>query len=439
MDTAKAPGQFGVMLVLDPAPGFDLGVVRALIDQRIPALPRFRQRLLRTPFGCGGPIWVDDPRFDLADHVTQLRCQAPHDRQTLLDTALSAIATPLRKDAPLWAARLLTGLGDGRVALVLVLHHALADGVGGLAVLAHLVDGTHPPERPKFPRPAPAATTLAREAFLGKLRALRDCGQSWQMLRRSAGASGGVHPPRAAPCSLVQRTGPHRRLEVASADLAAVRAAAHRHGATVNDAVLVVVAGALRQVLAARGEQVDPLVVTVPVSGRGQAGREALGNMVSPMLVPVPMASAPGERLEQVAGHVLAHKAAATAPAPIALLGGVFRPLARLGGYRWYMNHQHRLHTLVSHVRGPAEQVSFGGSAVVSAIPAGVADAGNLTVYFEVLSYAGTLTVTAITDPDHFPRTDLLADAMRAEFDLMIANAPGRIGTFGSGRCPARS
>jgi hypothetical protein len=164
------------------------------------------------------------------------------------------------------------------------------------------------------------------------------------------------------------------------------------------------------------------------MSARDQARQEALGNMVSPMLVPVPMAGTAAERLEKVARRVLAHKTAATAPAPIALLGWAFRPLARLGGYRWYMNHQHRLHMLVSYVRGPEEQVSFGASRVVSAIPAGVAEGGNLTVYFEVLSYAGTLTVTAITDPDHFPRAHVLADAMRAEFDLMIANEPAGSG-----------
>jgi len=83
------------------------------------------------------------------------------------------------------------------------------------------------------------------------------------------------------------------------------------------------------------------------------------------------------------------------------------------------MNHQHRLNTLVSHVRGPAEQVTFGGLPVSSAIPVVVAEGGNITVYFEVLSYAGTLTVTVIVDPDHFPDLDTLTDALRAELDLI--------------------
>jgi diacylglycerol O-acyltransferase len=145
--------------------------------------------------------------------------------------------------------------------------------------------------------------------------------------------------------------------------------------------------------------------------------------MVSPLLVPVPTAGDEADRLEHVAALVRAHKAAATGPAPIAALGWLFRPLARLGGYRWYMNHQHRLHTLVSHVRGPAEHVTFGGSPVVAAIPVSVGQGGNVTVYFEVLSYAGTLAITAIADPDHFTRLGALTKALRAELDRMAGGA----------------
>jgi hypothetical protein len=99
------------------------------------------------------------------------------------------------------------------------------------------------------------------------------------------------------------------------------------------------------------------------------------------------------------------------------VLGWLFRPLAALGGYRWYMNHQHRFHTLVSHVRGPTEPVTFGGLLITSAIPVGVGPGGNIPVYFEVLSYAGTLTISAITDPDQFPGRPRLTDALRSELD----------------------
>ena len=422
MDSGAVPEQFGVILLLDQAARFDLPGARRLIAERIPAVPRLRQRLIRTPFGCGGPIWVDDAGFDIGSHVRAVACGEPGDERALLDTAQAVIAVPLRRTAPLWSAVLVTGLAGGRAALVLVLHHVLADGIGGLAVLANLVDARADAPAVCFPRPAPTAARLAQDAFLGRMRGLCHGAQSWHLLRTSMSAGGGLRPPRCAPCSLNQRTGAHRRLAVVRADIATLRAAAHRHGATTNDAILVAVAGALHQVLMGRGEHVDTLVVTVPVSGRRPGSGPALGNMVSPMLVAVPATGDAGRRLEQVAAQVRAHKAAASGPPPIAVLGWLFRPLAALGGYHWYMNHQHRFHTLVSHVRGPAEQVTFGGSPITSAIPAGVAEGGNVTVYFEVLSYAGTLTLTAIIDPDHFPDPATLTDALRAELDQITGH-----------------
>ena len=131
MDSRAVPEQFGVVLLLDQDARFDLPGARRLIAERIPAVPRLRQRLIRTPFGCGGPIWVDDAGFDIGSHVRAVACGEPGDEQALLDTALAVIAAPLRRTAPLWSAVLVTGLADGRVALVLVLHHVLADGVGG--------------------------------------------------------------------------------------------------------------------------------------------------------------------------------------------------------------------------------------------------------------------------------------------------------------------
>ena len=123
------PEQFGVILLLDGASGFGLAQARQLIAERVPALPRLRQRLIRAPFGCGGPIWVDDPHFDIRRHIRTMACREPGEEPALLEAALAVIAAPLPRTAPLWSAVLITGLADDSIALVLVLHHALADGV----------------------------------------------------------------------------------------------------------------------------------------------------------------------------------------------------------------------------------------------------------------------------------------------------------------------
>jgi diacylglycerol O-acyltransferase / wax synthase len=422
MDTGKVPQQLAVILILERASDFSLHRLRQLIANRIVAIPRLRQRLIKAPLGCGSPIWVDDLDFNIDHHIRAVSCHRPGDKQALLDTALSVIMVPLARAHALWSVVLITDLADDGVAVVVVLHHVLADGLGGVNVLAALVDPGAPPAAVAFPRPTPTRSDLARDAWQARLLGIRRATKAWRSLRRSMSTSGGFHPPPAISCSLVQRTGPRRKLAVVRLDRAPLRAAAHRHGATTNDAILVAVAAALHQILLSKGESVDPVVVTVPVSGRRAGEGTAVGNLVSPMLVPVPTRGGVAERLAEVEARVRAHKTAATGPPPIAVAGGLFRLLARLGGYRFYINHQRRFHTLVTHVRGPAEPVRLGGHDVSAAIPIAIAEAGNTTVAFEVLSYAGVLTIAVIGDPDHGPDLDDLTQRLRNQLELIMAS-----------------
>jgi diacylglycerol O-acyltransferase len=427
MDTGPVPQQIGAVLVLGAGAEFDLSRAEELIAQRISAIPRLRQRLVRVPPGCGRAIWVDDADFDVRRHVREVRCRYPYDQRALLDLAVTVVTEPLPRSRPLWSAVFITGLADNAVALVIVVHHVLVDGIGGLAVLANLVDHRigHAASQPAvaFPRRPPSVRRLAVDAVRGRLRAVLRVPAAWRRLRVSMAAGGGLAPARAAPCSLVQRTGPRRRFAVVRTDLANLRAAAHRHGGTVNDAVLSAIAGAVYRVLVSRGESIDTIAIAVPVAGRRSATPSELGNEVGPMLVTVPGAGTSSDRIRQVAATVRARKASAAGPPPIAVLGMLFRVAAALGAYHWYMNHQRRMHTLVSHVRGPEQPITFAGAPVKAIIPAAVGEAGNITVSFEVLSYAGTVTITAIADPDRFPDLSTLVDALQVELALLTNEA----------------
>ena len=417
MEAGKVPEQFAAILLLESAGDFSVPHLQQIISERILAIPRLRQRLIKVPVGCGHPVWVDDRDFDIDHHVRSVSCRPPGDERALFDTALSMIMEPLPRKAPLWSVVLITELADGRAAVVVVLHHVLADGLGGLNVLAALLDPGVRPAGVRFPRPRPALPVLARDALLTRLRGVRQAAGSWRSLRRAMFAGGGFRPDRAIPCSLVHPTSSRLRMAVVKLDRARLAAVAHRNGATTNDAVLVAVGGALHQILLSRGESVDPIAITVPVSGRGPRPSPAVGNLVSPMLVEVPTSGAVRERL------VRAHKAAATGPPPIAIMGGLFRVVARLGGYRFYMNHQRRFHTLVTHVRGPAEPLTLDGHPVTEAIPVAIGERGNMTVSFEVLSYAGMLTITVLVDPEHGPDLDDLTRSLQHELDSIIASS----------------
>jgi WS/DGAT/MGAT family acyltransferase len=422
MDRGGVPPHVAVLLVLEPGRAPDLAELTRLVGRRVTGVPRLRQRLVRVPPGCGRPVWVDDASFDVGRHVSRITLRPPGDERALLETAMTVVCRRLADDRPLWSVTLVDGLTDGAVALVVVLHHVVADGVGGLAVLADLCDAAGQVAAASRPRPRPSFAALTRDALAGKVDAVRGVPRTWRALRAAMTAAGGLRPPSAQACSLIRPTGTRRRLATVRCDLDALRAAAHGHGGTVNDAVLAAVAGALHHVLRQRGEWVDDLVVAVPVAGRRSTTAARLGNEVSPMLVTVPAIGGAGQRIAAVAADVRARKALATGPAPIALLGPAFRAIARLGGYRWYMNRQRRLHTLVSHVRGPTGPVRFAGARVTRAVPIAVSEAGNVTVSFEVLSYAGTLTISALVDPDRFPDVSELAAALADELAALAAD-----------------
>ena len=173
MDTGKVPQQFAVILILEGSADFGLSQLRQLISDRIRAMPRLRQRLMKVPFGCGRSVWVDDHDFAIDHHVRAVSCRPPGDERALLDTALSVIMTPLRQDAPLWSIALITGLADGGTAVVVVLHHVIADRLCGLNVLAALVDPGLSSAGVPFPRRWPMRASLAREAWLTRLQGIR--------------------------------------------------------------------------------------------------------------------------------------------------------------------------------------------------------------------------------------------------------------------------
>ena len=401
-DLPGSPMQVAAVLVLGATP--ELDAVREAIGVRVQAVPRLRQRLARTPFGGGRPVWVDDPEFDVRHHVTAVKA-----RGTLLGIVADRVNRRLPRDRPLWSATLVTALPDGQAALIMVLHHVLADGVGGLAVLGRLVDGSPATPAAGFPRPAPSRRELLLDAARLRLRA---------MTRRPAIPLLGQAVPRSPRSSLNRPIGDHRSLAVARADLAAVQRVAHAHGATVNDVLLTAVSGALQAVLRLRGENVDRFVLSVPVSARRTTTTDRLGNQVGFMPVPVIVAGDQYQRLAAVARTTRARRPADPA-ASAALIRPLFRALAALGLFRWFAGRQRVVTTMVTDLRGPGTRLSFLAAPVTEVIPVSPIT-GNVTVGFAALSYAGTLTVTITADPDRCPDLPFLQVRLQGELDRLL-------------------
>ena len=417
-ERGSTPMQVGAVLTFDV--GLDPVLVAAAFRRRIAAVPRLRQCLVALPWGCGRPIWVDDTDFDLDRHFGVVQCPAPSGEGAVLAVAADLLLARLPRDRPLWAARLVTDTGHGGAALIIVFHHVLADGIGGLAVLASLVDGAAEVVDAGFPHRRPALLTLAVEALATRLRSV---GRWPAMLRRLAGGAVQLRPAlhlRAARCSLNTPTGPRRRLGAVRVDLARVRRAAHAQQATASDAALTAIAAALHGLLAARGEQVDRFVISVPFSTRRQTSASDLGNHSGVIPLRVLAVGDPVRRLTAVAETTRAAKQAQRG-ASTALLSPLFRLLAVVGLYRLFIDRQRMVHTFVTNLRGPQDRLTFLHEPI-SAITPLTSATGNVTVCFAVLSYAGSLTVTVNADPDTCPDWAELRDAVCEELRVLTAS-----------------
>lgn len=422
-DVGPAPMQIGAILLLDTSGGFDLAAGRDAISQRIRSIPRLRQRLQPVPPGCGRPIWVDDEHFDIEQHVS-IDDQVPTgDLTAVLALGADLVATRLPRDRPLWAARL-ARIDPESAALVIVFHHVLADGIGGLAVLAGLVDGAPDTAASDFPRLAPTTAGLAIDALAERARSIaslpglpRRIYAAWTELR-AAGRT------RASRSSLNRPTGPRRRLGVASCDLASIVDVAHAYGGSVNDVVLSAIDGALERLVESRGEKADRFVVSVPVSRRQATTATQLGNQVGVAPIELPGTSNRDERLREIISRG-ARIRLVPRGASADLLGPLFRLLAKIRCLRWFIDHQRLVNSFVTNLRGPEQRLQFLGAAITDLLPI-VGISGNVTVSFAVFSYAGTLTVTIIADPDVVEDLPTLRDALQDELDAHVRIQPAR-------------
>jgi diacylglycerol O-acyltransferase / wax synthase len=408
VDVGSVPNQIGAVLTLDSAGDGDTAEVASVIATRLSATPRLRQRLITTPRGGGPAAWVEDPAFDVTQHLEVVPCPAPGDEPALLALAADRVTAALPDASPRWRVTLVTGLAGQRVGVVAVFHHVLADGIGGLAVLSRLVDGGGS-------EPVPAAASRRAAPPAQRRPGLR-----------SVLAELGTRPTFAAKCSLNRPTGPRREVAVVRAELAALKELAHSHGdATVNDVLLGAVAGALGTLLERRGEHVERLVATVMVApdragaasvtapGESVDRGVAAGNQAGIAPIALPTGGTLTERLPAITARtrprIKGRRGASAAPFGIALW-----LLARLGLLRWAIDHQRMVHTFVTNLRGPATPVTLAGRKVTDLVPISLAT-GNVTVAFAVLSYAGTVVIAIVTDPAHHPDRDVLVAALEAE------------------------
>jgi diacylglycerol O-acyltransferase / wax synthase len=323
------PQDIGALGILDgagllrPDGRFPIEAARERIGRRLHLLPRFRQLLHTPPRGLGWPLWVDAPAFNIADHVGVFPQATPADEAQLLAACEELRQRRLDRSRPLWQMWFLPGLAEARVGLVMRVHHAIADGVAGVAAFGAFLDlsadAPAPSPPPWTPAPFPSRRELLRDnlrrrvhGFQGLLSGLAHPAGTVRGVQRAWPAARETFAEGRAPrTSLNRPIGQDRTLAVVRSRLDVIQGGAHAHDATVNDVLLTAVAGGLRTLLASRGEPVGELVLRafVPVSLHREQPGQARGNLDGGMIVPLPIGE-PGHvrRLSLIAADTAARK-----------------------------------------------------------------------------------------------------------------------------------
>jgi len=422
----------GVAIFQAPPHGFDHDRLVALISARIAFVPRYRQRLKLVPGRLGNPVWVDDESFDVAYHVRRSALPRPGTDAQLRELVGRVMSRPLDRNRPLWEIYLVEGLQGGRLAVLTKTHHALVDGISAVDISQVLLDESPEPRVDDIaawrPHREPSGAELLVGAVTDVLRSphtvvnsvktsISDTGRASTALAKSAGgllsaAWSVARPPEATPLNV--DIGEQRRFGMAATDLADYKHIRKVHGGTINDVVLAVVTGALREWLQLRGEVVTSrttIRALVPVSIRDEVDRP-YGNQVSSFLVDLPVGeSSPLIRLSRISYDMAQHKQANQLLGAEALVGlaGFSPPTLHAAGARLASQLSRRAYNLVvTNVPGPQFPLYAAGAPMLGAYPV-VPLAKGQALSIGATSYNGGMFYGLNVDRDAMPDVDELA------------------------------
>jgi diacylglycerol O-acyltransferase / wax synthase len=431
----------GVLAILDGSTFVDadgrlaIERVRDQIEGRLHLLPRSRQVLFMPRKGLGWPLWVDTPSFDVAEHVGVFPLGQHADEGQLLAACAELFARPLDRSRPLWQLWLFPGLPEGRVGLFMKLHHAVADGIAGVAAFGAFLDldadAPTPAAPPWTPAPIPSARDLFDDNVRRRLQGLdrvasklthpielaRQAKRGWPAVREAFAEQ------RAPRTSLNRPIGPHRRLAVIRSDLDLVKRIARAHGGKVNDVLLAAVAGGLRELLRSRGEDAEGVVLRafVPVSLHKQQPGPARGNLDGAMVVPLPIGEPdPVRRLQQIVAQTEERKKKTRLPGSTLF----WCPLIQRAFLR-HMARQRFTNGYVANVPGPPVPLYLAGAPMLEVFPA-VPLMGNMTLGVGALSYAGQFNITAVADQEACPDVAVFVEGARRSLDALARRVLAR-------------
>jgi WS/DGAT/MGAT family acyltransferase len=427
-----------------PPPAFDESL--ELLRSRLHLVPRYRQKLSFPPAGTGRPMWVDDPDFNVEYHVRRTALPEPGSEDQLFALAARIFSQRLDRTRPLWEVWTVEGLEGGRFAMISKTHHAMIDGISGVDLATVLFDLTPTPREvendgtPWVPAREPGTVdhviTSARGLVGTGLHlagravdAVAHPERTLAVAREAAEGLGeivwaGLNP--APPTPLNVEIGPHRRIVGVRCRLEDLRVVKSTFGTTVNDVVLAVVTGALRDWLRSRGVRTEGLELRalVPVSIRTEDQRNTLGNRIAAMRGPLPVyIDDPLVRLRAVkeAMDGLKQSKQAVGAEVLANVQNFAPPTILAQASR--LNFSTRLFNLiVTNVPGPQFPLYVYGREMLDVFPvAFLPEHHGLAI--AIMSYNGKVNFGLLGDLDALPDIDAIGDGISRHLAELVALA----------------
>jgi WS/DGAT/MGAT family acyltransferase len=414
--------------------GYTFESFRRVMAARMLGLAPMRYRLVDIPFKFHHPMWQENSPTEAYDHISRVVVAPPGGRRQLDDLVGEIAAVQLPRDRPLWHLYVAEGVAGNRVAVILKMHHALADGVASANLITAALlapDVLEQVGRNLQPDVVPSRRELLRDAFYDHLRQLtRTPKLVWQtvfgisrvFIRARRNQTRPPRPMTPPTCFLNHVVTPQRRFATASLALPEVKSTCKTLGVTINDAVLAMTAGALRTLLLKYDGKADtPLIAGVPVS-LDKSPERLSGNAFGYMLPPLPVHIAdPAERLAltAMASRNAKENFRLSGPTLLASWLEYLPPPLSPAMFRWQsrrLNSGTVMNLTVSNVPGPRETRSVDGAEITeiySVGPLAAASGMNVTVW----SYMDQLNISVLTDDitvdDPHEMTDAMIDSFR--------------------------
>ena len=438
LENTSTPMYVGTLSILRrPRSGLSYETLLHTVEQRLPQIPRYRQKVREVTMGLARPVWIDDRDFDITYHIRRSALPSPGSDAQLHDLVARLGSRPLDKSRPLWEMYLVEGLAKNRVAIYTKSHQALVNGMTALEIGHVIADRTHKP--PTFEEDIwiPAREPSDRALLLGavgewitrpaeQLAAVRsavtDLANADQLVaagHRVADIARTFVRGTAPSSPLNTTVSRNRRFTVAGHRLEDYRSVRARYDCDINDVVLTVVAGALRNWLLSRGEPVTPTTTVramAPMSVYPDADLDSSSpgqaiSQVSPFLVDLPVGEGNAVvRLSQIAHATESHP---TAPSlvdarTIVTLSGFAPPTLHAMGIRVATTFPARqFNLLITNVPGAQKQMFVAGTKLLEtyAVPPLL---HNQVLAIGVTSYNGELYFGINADRDAMSDVDVL-------------------------------